>query len=105
MEINKYTGAIEQMTEDEAIEKFGNELVNELLRINAEYASEDQWWLEYTARVAIPNHNAHLQISYSVDKDDIEEEMLEEDYDWNNYTFSVPDWDEEEEKIWKSNNA
>lgn len=134
MEINQYTKEIESMTEEEAIEKFGQEVVDELLRENAEYASENEWYLYYTARTRIPNHNAWLEITYTVDKeetyqkfidgepaelyegndkDEIDddddrvtfEEKLEEDYDWSDYKFSVPDWDDEEEKIWAEQHA
>ncbi len=119
MKINQYTKEIESMTEEEAIAKFGAELVDELLRENAEYASEDEWYLYYTARTSIPNHNAWLKITYTVDKEDtwfetdevdddgdaIFEQKLEEDYDWSDYEFSVPDWDDDEEKIWAEQHA
>jgi len=119
MKINEYTKEIEEMTEEEATEKFGAELVDKLLSINAEYYTEDQWYLFYTAHIAIPNHNASLKITYVVDKnetweetdevdddgDAIFEQKLEEDYDWSEYSFSVPDWDDNEEIIWKEQHA
>jgi hypothetical protein len=119
MKINEYTKEIEKMTEEEASEKFGTELVDELLSISAEYSGEDQWYLFYTARIAIPGNNAHLEIAYTVDRDEtwmetdeldddgeaVLEQKLEEDYDWSNYSFSVPDWDDDEEKVWAEQHA
>lgn len=49
MKINEYTKEIEEMTEEEAVQKFGQ--------------------------------------------------------DWSNYSFSVPDWNDDEEKIWAEQHA
>jgi len=101
MKINKWTKEIESMTEKEAIKKFGAELVEKLLSENAEYHGEDEWYIFYNASAEIPNHNAALYVTYTIDKDEAANIEMEEDYDWSNYSFSVPDWDEEEERIYQ----